>query len=154
MPNSQRLKANHRTQICKWYKKNYSFLSLYKKINFNNQMKKKVKHTVCIELIFKKRDFWYFEKIHVYFVRASLWVPCWTNIRLTKVTLVASTLTYLPSLEVASSKFCDLYWVIRSQYGSHCLLKQRCCVVPIPPSAHVNFLVLGLVIGLLQFRAL
>jgi len=37
-------------------------------------------------------------------VRASLWVPCWTNLRLIKVILVASTLTYLPSLEVASSK--------------------------------------------------
>ena len=37
-------------------------------------------------------------------VRVSLWVPCWTNLRLIKVILVASTLTYLSSPEVASSK--------------------------------------------------
>ena len=58
-------------------------------------------------------------------VRASLWVPCWTNLRLIKVILVASTLTYLPSPEVAStltylpspkvasSKLYNLYQAIR-----------------------------------------
>ena len=33
----------------------------------------------------EKGTFWHFEKIHVYFVRASLWVPCWTNLGLIKV---------------------------------------------------------------------
>jgi len=37
-------------------------------------------------------------------VRVSLWVPCWTHIRLIKVILVASTRTYLPSPEVASTQ--------------------------------------------------
>ena len=37
-------------------------------------------------------------------VRVSLWVPSWTNLRLIKVILVASTQTYLPSLEVASTR--------------------------------------------------
>ena len=37
-------------------------------------------------------------------MRVSLSVPSWTNLRLIKVILVASTLTYLPSLKVASSK--------------------------------------------------
>ena len=61
-------------------------------------------YTICIELIFKKRDFWHFEKIHVYFVRASLWVPYWTNLGLIKgEPLWRLPLTYLLSLEVASS---------------------------------------------------
>ena len=49
-----------------------------------------------------------------YYMRAFLWVPYWTNLRLIKVILVASTLTYLPSLEVPSSKLCDLYQAILS----------------------------------------
>jgi len=53
---------------------------------------------------FEGKDFWIFQKIRVYFMRASLWVPCWTNPGLIKVEpLWCLPLTYLPSLEVASS---------------------------------------------------
>jgi len=34
-----------------------------------------------------------------YFVRAFLWVPCWINLRLIKVILMAFTLTYLRTLK-------------------------------------------------------
>lgn len=45
MPNTgQQLKTNYRTQIRKWYMKNYSFLALYKKIKFNNQKNKNLEH--------------------------------------------------------------------------------------------------------------
>jgi len=47
-----------------------------------------------------KKNFWHFDKIWW----VSLWVPSWTNLRLIKVILVASTQTYLPSLEVASTR--------------------------------------------------
>ena len=60
-------------------------------------------YIICIELIFKKRDFGIFENIRVYLMRASLLVPYKTNLGLIKVELLWHLpLAYLPSLKVAS----------------------------------------------------
>ena len=62
--------------------------------------------SICIQLLLKKRTFGISHKILLYFVRASLWVPCRTNSGLIKVEpLWRLPLTYLPSLEVASSDY-------------------------------------------------
>jgi len=56
--------------------------------------------------LFEGKDFWilFFQKILVYFMRASPLVPCRTNSKLIKVKpLWRLPLTYLPSLEVALS---------------------------------------------------
>ena len=48
-------------------------------------------YTICIQLIFKKRDFWHFwENTCVfYFVRFFFfWISCWTNIRFIKVRIL------------------------------------------------------------------
>jgi len=72
-------------------------------------------------VFFNKIFFGHFHKIGWEFLSGFLVEPI---IRLIKVILVASTLTYLPSSEVASSKLYNLYQAIRSYSGSHHLVSE------------------------------
>ena len=66
-------------------------------------------------------------------VRVSLWVPCWTNLRLIKVILVASTLTYLPSPEVASTMtYLPSLEVASSKNSTACIKRSA------PSLVHIN----------------
>jgi len=60
-------------------------------------------------------------------VRVSLWVPCWTNLRLIKVILVASTLTCVYP-DLSSFTRSGVYLDLSSFIGSGVIQNSKACI--------------------------